>query len=170
MSVLFLLFWIFPRSSLLLKLSVRNRELWRFIQSELWVVSALTAKLSSEYAKKCLRWLTSSNSLAGKSSILVGTLLFQVSRLSILDKIRSHDSQCCTSCSITLVICPGGEQGRPGKEPSVTDERRLRPRHRVWCKVHWDVAGDGTPHWWTARRDCDADEVSWIGRSPRNMK
>ena len=137
MSVLFLLFWIFPRSSLLLKLCVRNRELWRFIQSELWVVSALTPKLSSEYAKKCLRWLTSSNSLAGKSSILVGTLLFELSFLDF-PKIRSQ--------MITLVICSGGKQGGPGKEPSVTDERRLRPRHRVRCKVHRDVAGDGTPH------------------------
>ena len=30
----------------------------------------------SEYAKKCLRWLTSSNNLAGKSSILVRTRQF----------------------------------------------------------------------------------------------
>jgi len=36
------------------------------------VVYAVDDEQSFEYAKKCLRWLTSSNSLAGKSSILVG--------------------------------------------------------------------------------------------------
>merc|ERR1712037_390329 len=36
------------------------------------VVYAVDDEQSVEYAKKCLRWLTSSNSLAGKSSILVG--------------------------------------------------------------------------------------------------
>merc|ERR1712038_990130 len=36
------------------------------------LVYAVDDDQSFEYAKKCLRWLTSSNSLAGKSSILVG--------------------------------------------------------------------------------------------------
>jgi len=36
------------------------------------VVYAVDDEQSFEYAKKCLRWLTSSNTLAGKSSILVG--------------------------------------------------------------------------------------------------
>ena len=59
----------------------------------------------------------------------------------------------------------GGEQGGPWEEPSAPDQRRVRPRGRVRGEVHRDVAGDGTPHWWTARGDCDADEVRYWGQN-----
>ena len=113
--------WIFPLSVLWLKLSrvaVTNGEFWRLIQSELWVVSALTPKLSSEYAKKCLRWLTSSNTLAGKSSILVRTLIeihhanipLRCSvALSYLESVTIINySQCCSSA---FMLQSGGRWG-----------------------------------------------------------
>lgn len=54
------------------------------------VVYAVDDEQSFEHAKKCLRWLTSSNSLAGKSSILVGNKA-DLARSRLLQTVEGCD-------------------------------------------------------------------------------